>query len=110
MKSKVLEIRDRATFIPVVATEMFPENEIQSYYLRHSGYGFDYPLVLVTTLDGRECEYDPFKWGTNPRTMFEAHMYIQEHFNELNEGDVVDVEYILGEAKEAKKSQRFDKY
>lgn len=108
MESKVLEIRDRATYIPVIATKMSPENDIENYYLRHSGYAFDPALILVTTLNHPQSSYDPFKWsGGGGRTLFEAHLYIQDHFDELKTGDVIDVEYILKETETPKVPQRY---
>ena len=38
--------------------------------------------------------------------MKEAHAYIAGHFEELESGAVIDVEFILGETAEAKKSER----
>ena len=45
--------------------------------------------------------------GERPFTAFagNAHHYIQEHFDELHDGDVVDVEFILGETKAPKVSE-----
>lgn len=36
--------------------------------------------------------------------MHEAHKYIQQHWDELQSGEVVDVEYILGETTVKKES------
>ena len=38
--------------------------------------------------------------------MHEAHQYIRREFDNLKDGDVVDVEYILGEKPTAKTSER----
>jgi hypothetical protein len=105
--TKAFEIRDRATFIPVLATKLLGTNEGNRYLLRRAGFGQDYPLIAVTHLERFQSEYDPYKWNEFSRTIFEAHKYIQEHFDDLNDGDVVDVEYILGEVKEPKKSERY---
>ncbi len=37
--------------------------------------------------------------------MHEAHLYINEHFDEMDNGAVVDVEYILGETDKPKKNK-----
>jgi len=37
-----------------------------------------------------------------------AHDYIEKHFNELKDGDVIDVEHILGETTKKKRSERHD--
>jgi len=41
--------------------------------------------------------------------MLNAHKYIKEHWDELRSGSVVDVEFILGESKEPKASERTSK-
>jgi len=43
-----------------------------------------------------KCRYDPYNWD-NPRTMGNAHRYIEQHWDDLQSNDVVDVEFILGE-------------
>ncbi len=103
MKTLLLEIRDRSTFIPVMATE-FKGGE--SPLLRVAGYAADEHYVIVTKLTGGEvsAEYDPFDWPGHSRTMMEAHKFIRQHFDKLSDGDVVDCEFILGESKEPKKS------
>lgn len=39
--------------------------------------------------------------------MHTAHEWITKHFHTLKNGDVVDVEFILGETKVPKRSERF---
>lgn len=99
---KILEIRDSLTFIPMLAIEMScgvaPPNAI--HLVRRAGYSFS-RLVLMTRLGGGgQCEYDPYAWGD--RTFAVSHKYIIDHWDELQDGDVVDVEYILGETKAPK--------
>jgi hypothetical protein len=103
MKAKALEIRDEGTFIPALAVDMNPENEGQRYLLRRCGYPCDgRPNITVTALsaDGLRANNDPYTWPV-------AHNYIIEHWEELNDGDVVDVSFILGETDKPKISERF---
>jgi hypothetical protein len=37
-----------------------------------------------------------------------AHEYIVSHFNELETGAVIDVQHLLGESDEPKRSERLD--
>ena len=111
MNTKLLEVRDRGTLITVMATKMVSHNQdhvkkaIERTFLRFAGYEEDVPVVLVTKLaNPSETHIDPYEW-TFGRTMREAHMYIMECFDELSTGDVVDVEYILGETNHRKESQ-----
>jgi hypothetical protein len=111
---KAIEIRDRGTFIPALAVRMTPGDvegngyEPERYLLRRAGYGFDNPCVVLCRMDAnglaRQASYDQYAWGE--RTFPVAHQYIIDHFDELESGAVIDVEHILGETKEPKKSER----
>lgn len=108
MQTKILELRDKATFIPVVAIDMNPTSDSRELYLlRRAGYSCDaHPIILLTRADGgATAEYDPFSWSQS-RTWRTAHLWITDHWRELDNGDVVDVEFILGETTERKLSER----
>ena len=108
MTTKTFEVRDRATFIPVLAIRMDPADERDRYLLARVGYGrhasTQEGYVLLTRLEGCETHYDPHEWDAT-RTMTQAHLWILEHFAELENGAVIDVEYILGETRVAKVSE-----
>jgi len=119
MMAKALELRDEGTFIPLLAVDMNPagsvapvragENpEAQRYLLRRCGYPCDgHPNIVVTRLDGNGyATNDPYGWKGSQRTFPVAHAYIIQHWNELRDGDVVDVSFILGETKHPKLSER----
>jgi hypothetical protein len=125
MKVKLLEVRDAGTFIATLAIDMNPEidsmyvtgpgetvvyrDAAQRYLLRRVGYPCDgRPNIAITRLgaDGRPMWNDPYGWCGIGRTFPVAHKWIIEHWAELSDGDVVDVEYILGERAEPKKSER----
>src|SRR5262249_55810951 len=63
------------------------------------------PYIILCKLVEVEAHYDPFDWPRN-RTMTTAHRHIINHWDELTSGDVIDVEFILGETKEPKQSER----
>lgn len=110
MKAKALELRDTATFIPILAVDMNPENDRQRYLLRRCGYPCDgTPNIIVTRLDGDGlATNDPYSWptGSAARTFGIAHNWIIDHWDELRDGDVVDVEFILGVTAKPKISER----
>lgn len=127
MITKAFEIRDRGTFIPVMATKMTPADapklgetngdfakrfEVERYLLRRAGYPADFSdyCVVLCRMEAsgvnRNATYDAHAWGGGARTYFVAHKHIIEHFDELESGAVIDVEFILGETKEPKKSER----
>ena len=106
MKAKALEIRDEGMFIPALAVDMNPTQDSQRYLLRRCGYACDgRPNVILTRLDGSgKATNDPYEWGG--RTYPVAHNYIIDHWAELADGDVVDVQFILGETQTPKVSER----
>lgn len=105
MLSKALEVRDRMTFVPVLAVQLVPNGLGQRYLLQRVGYRSS--EVMLTKLSGETiATADVHHWGD--RTMSVAHRYIRENFDRLLDGDVVDVEFILGETKELKRSERYD--
>jgi len=118
MQVKLFEVRDRATAIPCFGILMTPgrsapgcplpdaQEQAEEYLLMRSGYGFEYPLVLFGRLEGGETNHDPFNWRGLSRTMPEAHRFITLHWKDLESGTVIDVEYILGETKTSKVSER----
>jgi hypothetical protein len=110
MRVKLFEIRDRATFIPVFGIDPMPENEEQRYLLRRAGYSCSMSdrLIIVGYLQSGECHYSPYDWGG--RTMPVAHKYIEKHWPKLQDGDVIDVEFILGETTTIKTSERNEVY
>jgi hypothetical protein len=107
LKTKLFEIRDRATFIPCIGIWIDTRDSdvnAEFYLIRRAGYDEAYPLLLLTRLDGGgKAQYDAYDWGD--RTMQVAHDYIQNHWDELQSGDVVDVEFILGETTTPKESE-----
>ena len=109
MIAKTFEIRDKATFIPVLAVRLDPDCEADRYWLARAGYGLvrgeQAGFIMLSGLAGGSgaATSDPYDWGD--RTRQTAHKYIIEHFDELPSCSVVDVEYVLGETQEPKKSE-----
>lgn len=110
MKIKLLELRDDGTFIPLLCVDAScADNEGQRYLLRRCGYSLNgYPNVIFTRLDanGSPATNDPYYW--RDRTYRIAHDWIIRNWQTLSDGDVVDVEHILGETTKPKLSERFD--
>lgn len=124
LSCKTFEVRDRATFIPCFGVLCRPERpepdgalidyqghqtQQDAYLLRRAGYGADVdpPCVLFGALHCDPTHYDPYAWGANPRTMRAAHEYVTKHWDELESGAVIDVEFVLGETSESKQSEWF---
>lgn len=118
--TKLFEIRDRATFMPVMAVRLLvvadcaTEPDLaENWLLRRAGYAPDQitrtneePYVILILLDGGGAEYDPFSWRRGARTVPVAHQYIIENWDQLESGQVIDVQFISGETPTAKISER----
>lgn len=110
MDTKTLEIRDSGTFIGALAIRMKADNETQAYYFRRVGYPADGSSIMLMCLSDGKATNDPYEWsslGVGSRTMQVAHDYVLRLFEILEDGDVVDVEAILGERDASKVSERF---
>lgn len=101
METKLFEIRDAGTFIPALGVSI---SRRDGYLARRAGFG-DRCIYLVH-LEGSHCAYDPYDW--NNRTMQNAHQHIETHWDTLENGAVIDVQYILGETANPKQSEQAD--
>ena len=101
MDTKLVEIRDRGTLVPALALRVSGRD---GWLFQRAGFG-DQPLVYLIMLATEQCQYDPYHWD-NRRTMGNAHHWIAEHWEELTSGAVVDVEFILGETAQPKRSEQ----
>jgi ribosomal protein S27AE len=107
MKTKLFELRDRATMVPVMATQLEATNPAEEYLLRRSGYGRGETYIILTGLNSPDkSTYDPYDWGN--RTRLVAHEYLLKdgNFDRLPSGSVIDVEFILGERDKPKVSEK----
>lgn len=101
MEAKTFEIRDKATFIPILAVKLNPVTDMDRYLLARAGYGVTVEqqseYVQLCRIAGGEgkSDCDPYGWGN--RTMTTAHDFIIKNWEALASGCVIDVEYILGE-------------
>ena len=109
LKAKFIEIRDAGTRVDAIAIRMSSSDPIPHYYLCRSGHPADgSSIMLMCVYDGKATN-DPYEWekvGMGIRTMGNAHNWICEHFDEISDGDVVDVQFLLGETKKPKISER----
>lgn len=109
MNVKLFEIRDDGTFIPVMAIKLSSRNDEERFLLSRSGFGQTSDkhekYVLMAGINGGNDKIicDPYDWGNRTRKV--AHDYIIKHFDTLESGQVIDVQFILGETSEPKLSE-----
>ena len=128
MNTKLIEIRDEGTcilalgiqmlaIIPGIDTpftsdirEMHEGGLLRDWFIhQRSGYPRDGSSIMLMCLADGRATNDPYELGSRgmgPRTMQNAHNHIIEHWDELRDGAVVDVQVILGETTVQKKSER----
>ena len=110
MQTKLLEIRDEGTCILALAIQMAGAGSIAHWFLhQRCGYPEDGSSIMLMCLYDGLSTNDPYEWparGMGMRTMGTAHNWIIDHFAELLDGDVVDVQVILGETTAPKVSER----
>ena len=104
---KTFEVRDRATFIPMLAVKLESDCKADQYLLQRAGYSRDHVYIMLCGLNGGidRATSDPFDYPSDARTRPVAHKFIEANFDALESGAVVDVEFILGETTEAKLSE-----
>lgn len=104
MQAKLFEIRDRGTFFPALAVKIEAANEAERYLIRRAGFSLPSDMVYFAHMEDKLIHYDHFEWGGNRSRHF-AHEYIAKHFDELEAGSVIDVEFLLGESVAPKLSE-----
>jgi hypothetical protein len=111
MTTKTFEVRDKGTFIPVLAIRLNPVDERDRWLLGRAGYGTTVEAqrryVIVYNLVSQEGTYDVYGWKSGARTMPVAHRHIEENFDTLPNGAVICVEHILEERTAPKVSEQF---
>lgn len=114
LKTKVFEIRDHGTFMVGVATKLTEADpkdpdDNTGWLLSNIGYKPDtpYPVLLyIPTMKRAETDY-AWAWGSDKRTLPNAHQFITEHWDEVESGDVIDVRVALGETDTPCQSERY---
>lgn len=106
MEVKCLEIRDEMTFLPVICVRPAPVNEEQRYLLRRDGYtgSSDEKCIIMIDAQCRGAAYNPFDWQS--ATKMNAHSFIEQNWETLKDGDVIDVQFILGRSAAKMVSER----
>jgi hypothetical protein len=113
METKLFEVRAVATCMPIMAVKLDAVNEAEAWLLGMSGYGFnpmkwkDYIFVFPIEREGKAVT-DPYKQDCSE--LHTAHQYINEHFDELEHGAVIDTDFILGRTESPVESDRFYKW
>ena len=103
MTTKILEIRDNFTRILAVAIQAKGDTPAEKQALRACGYPEDGSSIILMDLNNNKASNDPYDpiWGAN-RTMRMALDYVIQHWDQINDGDLIDVEFLNGTRAEPK--------
>jgi len=116
MDVKFFEVRDRGTHMFCMGTligispEQFEKDSTAAKrvtrMLVRGGYAPGPGHMIMFGSMSEPCRFscDPYEHGKT-RTLGAAHDFVAEHWDLLKTGDVIDVEYILGETCEIKESE-----
>ncbi len=112
MQIKLFEVRDRSTFMPCMVIKLGFKGEAEAWLLRRAGYGPDYRIFdearegffLFHPLETNRIEWDYCAW--EGRTLPTVHGYVKSNWDTLQSGDILDVEFILGETSVKKETER----
>lgn len=102
IQTKMIELRDEATFIPAMAILMESSAPPEEKLLRRAGY-WGCRCIMFGNAHGGPFRFDPYDWGD--RTYHIAHLWLTEHWDEVETGDVVDVRFILKETDSPARSE-----
>lgn len=110
-ETRFFEVRDRGTFIPVMATRAIGSPLDLSDRCRQQDWLFwrgAYSCIIVLThLHTGRSESDAFQWSNDgTRTMHVIHAALNESWDTYESGQVIDVEFVLGETATPKESER----
>jgi hypothetical protein len=78
--------------------------DLNTRILRRAGYAPGQVELLLTKLNQGLTRHEPFEWGDN-RALATAHEYIRDNWYRLQSGQVIDVEFILGETTKPKEPE-----
>ena len=102
MELKLIELRDRGTFISAVAILVNGGSVAENYLCRRAGYALNNPLVMLGRLEGD----GKLSFEFYDRTWKVACDELNKNWEQYDSGDVLDVEFILGERGFRKVTER----
>ena len=104
LEIKFVEVVDIATCIPCLLLKGNPSNmdNRQSWVWERGGWGDTQGIYLLPIQSPELTRYDAYSY--KDRTFKTVLLHAQENWNTINDGDVIDVEFVLGEKSAPKES------
>lgn len=98
IESKIFEIRDKGTYIPILAVLMESNDPAENYHLKRFSWSHIYVFKIA---NGEPV----FKWEWEGRRISVIYPHITKHWYELQSGSVIDIQVLLGETTEPATSE-----
>lgn len=103
---KFFEVRDAATFMPVMAVRCNTSDGMERFLLGRAGFQKPEEYVFLVPLEKETWAYDCYRWGS--RTLQVAHEWLNANWAAARSGSVIDVEFIIGLRGTPKVSERYE--
>lgn len=112
MENKLIEVRDIGTTLSILFIRLSAESVSESFLLSRAGYGRrpqEY-IIAIDLVHPLRVWLNPFETRMatqGARTFYLAHEEMTRNWENYRHGDVLDVQYVLGETTSPKISERF---
>jgi len=112
MENKIIEVRDVGTILSVLFIRLSAESASEKFLLERAGYGRrpDNYILAIDLTHPLRIWLSPFETRMatqGARTFYLAHEEMTRNWENYRHGDVLDVQYVLGETPSPKISERF---
>lgn len=106
MRCRIFEVRLGDDVYSVMALEMSDEvSEMRVWLLGRAGFKRDQPnQYQVTILDTEESHFDFKDWSESWQR--NLHKYVEEQFNHIYDGKVIDLDHLMAERDSPRLSSR----
>lgn len=105
---KLIEVRDVQTFIPALAIRF---QGADNWLLAKAGFLRTNDYVLLINLVTLEANTIPDKWGSGEfNTMKVVHKTLKNEWDDIQNNEVIDVDFIIGNSEVPKVSERYADY
>jgi hypothetical protein len=107
---KLFEVRDRGTLIPMLAMRVSALHSGKDWHeqdcdelkvvklIARAGFGESGSIAMLHLGEPKYgWRFNAYDW--RDRTFHAAHLYVEQHWDELRSGDLIDVRVVLGEAR-----------
>jgi len=105
---KFLEVRADGYFLSMLAVGAYPTidklNDREIWILNRAGRSAKHTQILLMDLVSGASSWEPGNWTDRETTI--THVHLLSNWKSIKSGDVIDIQYILGERKTIRLSEQ----